>query len=382
MSQAAMPPPQGVVADLQHPTDVLRTINFVTQALTLAFCSFFVFIRALHKIRSIGLNLAVDDYMTFISWILMVGYCVCGIFLSLHGGGYHIWEVPKTEVVYYHQAEYAATIFYAPMTLFIKLSLLFHIARIFAPYRKRVQGIYALGGLLVIYYVTSLVLKIRICSPISAYWKGQEEKCLNQSAVITADSIISTVTDAIILVLPLPLTWSLQLPRDKKLRVSGMLAVGGLATAFSAWRLHLILTEGKSPDVTIIFLQVVLSGNAEAGIALICTCLPALVVQFNMLKTRAGYGSSRTRTTGLGDNTSGAHKLSTLNSSRYGPGQDKYNVDLEASSDEAGLVSHAQGSSSQEDAAQFSGIMRKVEVTHTVTYETSDCDKVSQAESR
>ncbi|KAL5400701.1 hypothetical protein PMIN03_012149 [Paraphaeosphaeria minitans] len=193
-----------------------------------------------------------------------------------------MWEVPGTAVIHYFQAAYAATIFYAPMTLFIKLSLLPLIARIFAPYKKRVQGIYALGGLLVIYYLTSLILKVRICWPISAYWKGQAEKCLNQSAVITADSIISTVTDAIILLLPLPLTWSLQLPRTKKLRVSGMLAVGGLAAAFSAWRLNLILTEGKSPDATIIFVQVVLSGNAEAGIALICTCLPALVAQFNI----------------------------------------------------------------------------------------------------
>jgi hypothetical protein len=45
MSQPAMAPPQGVVANMEHPTDVLRTINFATQALTLALCSLFVFIR-------------------------------------------------------------------------------------------------------------------------------------------------------------------------------------------------------------------------------------------------------------------------------------------------------------------------------------------------
>lgn len=155
---------------------------------------------------------------------------------------------------------YAVTISYALMTLFIKLSILCLIARVFSPYRRRVQSIYALGALLAAYYITSLILKIRVCWPISAYWKGDVDKCLNQSAVITADAIISTVTDAIILVLPLPLTWSLQLPAKKKMRVGSMLAVGGLATAFSAWRLHLIVTDGKSPDHTILFIQVVLSG--------------------------------------------------------------------------------------------------------------------------
>jgi hypothetical protein len=58
----------------------------------------------------------------------------------------------------------------------------------------------------------------------------------------------------------LPLTWSLQIPNEKKLRVGGMLAVGGLATAFSAWRLHLLRTDGASQDATILFVQIVLSG--------------------------------------------------------------------------------------------------------------------------
>lgn len=155
---------------------------------------------------------------------------------------------------------YAATIFYALMTLCIKLSLLSLIARVFAPYEGKVLGIYVLGGLLTIYYIVGLILKIRICAPVSAYWHGDLDKCLDQSALILADSIISTVTDTIILLLPLPLTWSLQIPQKKKIRVGLMLAVGGLATAFSAWRLHLIVTDGHSPDSTVLFVQVVMSG--------------------------------------------------------------------------------------------------------------------------
>jgi hypothetical protein len=211
----------------------------------------------------------------------MTGYCISGFIrkylastkklrrltseVSVHGGGYHMWDISTESAEKFLQTAYAATIFYAPMTLAIKLSLLTLIARIFSPYKKRMQGIYAFGGLLVIYYIISLILKVRICWPIAAYWKGDQSKCLNQSAVITADSIISTVTDAIILLLPLPLTWSLQLPTMKKLRVGGMLAVGGLATAFSGWRLNLILTQGKSRDTTILFVQVVMSGSVMSS---------------------------------------------------------------------------------------------------------------------
>ncbi|KAJ4320286.1 hypothetical protein N0V94_003463 [Neodidymelliopsis sp. IMI 364377] len=353
MTTAAASPPPGFTSNLEKPEDVINTANSVTQALTLTF------------------YLAVDDYLTFASWLLMTGYCITGFVLSSYGGGYHIWDVSTEMLEKFLQTGYATTIIYAPMTLAIKLSLLTLIARIFSPYKRRIQGIYALGGLLVVYYIVSLILKIRICWPIAEYWKGDQSKCLNQSAVITADSIISTVTDAIILVLPLPLTWSLQLPTRKKIRVGGMLAVGGLATAFSGWRLNLILTDGKSKDTTILFVQVVLSGNAEAGIALICTCLPAFVAQFNLLRDRVGYGSSRG--TDARHEASGTHKLSTFKSAHLGTGKGKKHGGLETWSDEAELVTQVK-SSLERQPAQAGGIVRSVEVTHTVTYASDSED--------
>jgi hypothetical protein len=104
------------------------------------------------------------------------------------------------------------------------------------------------------------LIKIFICWPISAYWKGETDKCLDQSAIITADAIISTVSDLVILLLPTPLTWSLQLSKRKRLRVIGILCAGGVATAFSIYRLAMILHEGKSPNQTIVFTKVILSG--------------------------------------------------------------------------------------------------------------------------
>jgi hypothetical protein len=56
-----MKPPPGEIADLEHPRDILRTINLVTQALTLSACTMFVFIRGYHKFRTVRLNLVSDD---------------------------------------------------------------------------------------------------------------------------------------------------------------------------------------------------------------------------------------------------------------------------------------------------------------------------------
>ena len=61
MATPAASPPPGVTSDLNNPKDVIRTINFVTQALTLIFCTAFVWIRGYHKLKTVRLDWAIDD---------------------------------------------------------------------------------------------------------------------------------------------------------------------------------------------------------------------------------------------------------------------------------------------------------------------------------
>ncbi|KAG8424899.1 hypothetical protein J3458_001654 [Metarhizium acridum] len=183
------------------------------------------------------------------------------------------------------------------MTLAVKLALLVIIIRVFGTvHKKTLIGVYVLIGMLVAYYGSGFFIKLFICRPISAYWRGERDKCLNQSAIITSDAIISVISDLTILLLPTPLTWSLQLPRRKRLRVSGILCAGGIATAFGIYRLILIVTERNSANQTIVFVKVILSGNAEVGIGLICACLPAVSALY-IQKTR---GSSYVKQSGYG----------------------------------------------------------------------------------
>lgn len=79
---------------------------------------------------------------------------------------------------------------------------------------------------------------------------------------------------------------------SKKMRVMGLLGACGLATAFSLYRLVLVLKEGSTPDQTILFMchfvrvclhlcpsseqDLTLARNAEGGVGLICACLPVL----------------------------------------------------------------------------------------------------------
>lgn len=42
------------------------------------------------------------------------------------------------------------------------------------------MGIKIFELLLFLYYGSGLIIKIRTCWPIEAYWLGQKDKCLNQ----------------------------------------------------------------------------------------------------------------------------------------------------------------------------------------------------------
>ncbi|CAI7653933.1 unnamed protein product [Penicillium viridicatum] len=264
---------------VKNPTDVLHTINIVTQALCIPLVTIFVALRFYTRFR-FKQSLGVEDLACTIAWVLFTGYCGISIVIGQHGGGYPIAELSPKEQTAFKKFCYIATILYCPMALFVKIALLAILTRIFAPFRGKVWFIYIFLSCLCCYYIIALIVKIRICSPIPRYWLGEQVPgtCLDQTAALIADSVISVVSDLIILVLPLPLTWSLQMSRNRKLRVIGLLGAGGLATGFSLYRLVMVL-QGSS-DEGLMFIRVILSGNAEGGVGLICACLPVLNVMF------------------------------------------------------------------------------------------------------
>ncbi|GAB1202339.1 hypothetical protein APSETT445_000951 [Aspergillus pseudonomiae] len=200
---------------------------------------------------------------------------------------------------------YVTMVMYGPTAYLTKVSLLWIMTRVFSPFRKAVTFIYIFLGIMLAYYIPAVIVKIRICDPISKFWTpDQPGSCLNQRAIIMADAVVSVVSDLIILLVPLPLTLGLQLPTKKKMRVMGILGAGGLAVASSIIRLILIVYTGQSKDGTMAFMRINMFGNAEIAIGVICACLPAL----SAILSRVYHEYSSNKATG---GTSG-HELSKM----------------------------------------------------------------------
>ncbi|KAL4964563.1 uncharacterized protein BDV14DRAFT_209315 [Aspergillus stella-maris] len=312
LSEPAVEAPPGKVSNLENPEDVLHTVNLAAQIVSIIVVTIIVILRVAIKVRMRS-GMGLEDYTTIAGWVLFIGFCINMLILNNYGGGYHAWDVSKEQFISFQKASYAVTLIYVPMVFVIKLALLAVMLRIFAPDRQKVIVIYISIIILLLYYIPALFIKIFFCKPISAYWTGTENggTCIDQRKVIIADSAISIASDFWILILPVPMLWSLKMSVTKKLRVVGILGAGGLATAFSIWRLYMMVVEGLTVDTTWFWIHAVLTANAEAGIGLICACLPALSSYIAKLKSKTQKSSSYMRSYGY--KHSASHEMGSWN---------------------------------------------------------------------
>ncbi|KAL4862449.1 hypothetical protein BDV12DRAFT_203034 [Aspergillus spectabilis] len=339
--EPVIPPPPGRDSNFEDPEDVLHTVNFVTQVVSIIVVTLCVILRIVIKMRMRKV-LELEDYLTIIGWVTFIGFCASMLVLNKYGGGYHAWDVPASHFIPFQKASYAVTLLYVPMVYIIKLALLSIMLRLFAPDPKKVQIIHASIIILTLYYIPAVFIKIFFCKPISAYWYGVENggSCMDQRKVIIADSAISIASDFWILILPVPMLWSLKMSLTKKMRVVGILGAGGLATGFSIWRLYMMVVEGQTADTTWFWIHAVLTANAEAGMGLICACLPALSAFFVTVKTKSRSGTgSYPRTHELSSwNKLSSAKMSGNHSANFPPSQ----------TDQSCLISTVEGPEARE----------------------------------
>ncbi|KAJ5974930.1 hypothetical protein N7481_008637 [Penicillium waksmanii] len=175
---------------------------------------------------------------------------------------------------------------YVPMILLVKTSLIYTLIRLWSPYRAKVVSLYIFLTIIIAYYIIILFVKVFSCTPIRLLWEVNDlsGSCLNRSAIIIADSVTSVTTDLAILTFPIALTWGLQMAVSKKIHVIVILGAGGTAIAFSIYRLVLVVHYRDAPFQRDLFLRILLSDNAEGGLGLICTCIPAINKLISHLK--------------------------------------------------------------------------------------------------
>lgn len=109
-----------------------------------------------------------------------------------------------------------------------KISILLQYRRVFATTRLRLACAILLG-FIVVYGAWSVASAWANCVPIARFWDPSIPGfCFDRKALWFSNSAIHILTDLMILVYPMPVLKSLQLPRRQKMALMGVFALGGL----------------------------------------------------------------------------------------------------------------------------------------------------------
>ncbi|KAK6227642.1 hypothetical protein QIS74_01197 [Colletotrichum tabaci] len=263
VQEGASPPPDGRVASLGNPEDVLHSINLVSQILSITLITLFMVLRVYTK-SIVAPPFHTDDWMSLIAYILTVGYNITALFMGRFGGGFHVYEISRES--------YKG---------FKKLALLWIVIRVFRLHKKTIVGTYSIIFFLTGYTIPVMFLKGFICRPLAGFWDSAvKTTCYNQRAILLADTVVSAITDMAVLCIPIPVAVTLRMSWKKRIKVIAMLSSGGIATAASIIRLVLVIKLQNSHDETIDLIRFNLLGTAEVSIGLICACLPAVNILF------------------------------------------------------------------------------------------------------
>ena len=111
----------------------------------------------------------------------------------------------------------------------VKISALHFYTTIF-PSHNFIRLAYTVIGICVAYAITYVVATFFVCRPFAFNWDKTiiGGKCLDQPSFFLSASLIGLFLDVIIICMPMPMLWGLNLPLHKRLALTFMFGMGAL----------------------------------------------------------------------------------------------------------------------------------------------------------
>ena len=125
-------------------------------------------------------------------------------------------------------------IFYDPVNVFVKVSILLQYSRIFNPTGRRDLPVFIAIQLciwsIVLFYSVEMFFSIFECNPRENIWNklATTGSCYSINGINEASGVFNVVSDFAILVLPMPVIRKLQMTLKRKLLTLGVFAIGFL----------------------------------------------------------------------------------------------------------------------------------------------------------
>ncbi|KAI1770103.1 hypothetical protein F4818DRAFT_275081 [Hypoxylon cercidicola] len=217
----------------------------------------------------------IDDLLAIAGWMGTVANGVVQCVHTRHGLGRHIWDITEEESKEFWKILYIMTIIYNVSLMLIKFTLFFQYYRLIQEVpRYRIFYTTVMIGVTGWVVAQEFVL-IFSCYPIPSYWDlSVPGTCLDSRLIGWMNAVGNIITDIIVLVLPIPVVWRLNLKRARKWAVLGIFALGFFTCIISICRM--IFFAKLSDDISWDLVSIAAWGEAESASGVICSSLIAL----------------------------------------------------------------------------------------------------------
>ena len=127
------------------------------------------------------------------------------------------------------KTDFATQILFACSVTLTKLSILYFYHRIF-PVQRFLVICYLIAGVMIAWWLGLVFSIIFSCKPVQFFWDKtiHNGHCVNENSLAYGITAANIVTDIVVLVLPIPWLWRLQMQMSRKLAIIGMFLLGSL----------------------------------------------------------------------------------------------------------------------------------------------------------
>ncbi|KAF2745692.1 hypothetical protein M011DRAFT_131934 [Sporormia fimetaria CBS 119925] len=234
-------------------------------------------------------NLKPVFYFVLLGYIFSFGGVVIGILKLTRGGaGYHTDTVGLDTLITMLKLIKAHELIYVSSMLFPKLAILYLYLRIFTT-RPMQISIYATGVLVVVTFLFGVFASFLNCRPLSSFWNPQlERNCtMDVLTIFRYYSIPNLVSDAILIIIPLPIICKLRVSATTKVGLYFTFMVMAFGMVAAILRFVSFLQVELFTDITYHGITTTSWTIIEPGVYLVAATMPTLRPLIRRISRRA-----------------------------------------------------------------------------------------------
>ncbi|GAP89804.2 putative integral membrane protein [Rosellinia necatrix] len=222
-------------------------------------------------------GLRADDYTILVSLVFALVTDIIILWGCSNGYGKHTETVPDSQKRGAFLSIYILQTTYKISISLTKMSIVLLYLRIFGGVQWCKRACYILLAVIVLYSIALIIASICECIPVIAVFDKSvaSKKCINNGPFRFASTAFSIATDVVIILIPIPLIRSLQIPREKKILLIFGFGLGIFVIITSILRSTTINTQQSSRD-PLYDVSSTMWMIIEMSVAIICACIPQI----------------------------------------------------------------------------------------------------------